>query len=172
MMKQLKAVQQKGSALLFSFILLIALTFIAIASVNTGIMEVKMATNIEEQMNAFQMANAAIDFVLSDTDTNLPKASGGTVTVTIIDCADGNPCVTDPAGLVLPTVPFTTATGESTTTDIVYTACGPAPRGTGSSLIAFSSYAYRISTDVNKTANGRGRSSQRQGYLELGPKCA
>ena len=58
-MHQMNYKTQQGSALLFAFVLLIALTFIAIASVNTGVMGVRMASNVEEEMNAFQTSRAS-----------------------------------------------------------------------------------------------------------------
>jgi hypothetical protein len=50
--------------------------------------------------------------------------------------------------------------------------CGLPPRTTrGSSLVVYSSFGYRIASDVDRIATGRGRSSVRLGYVILGPKC-
>ena len=168
MMNPIKISSQHGSALLFAFVLLLALTFIAIAAVNTGVMGTKMATNIEEEINASQTATSMIDYILGDPDTHLPTT--GSATVTVFDCAD-NACTTDPA-VAYPAEVFATATNESLFLEIDYTNCGNPPRmGQGVSLAKFSSFSYRISADIDRVTTGRGKSSQRQGYMELGPKC-
>ena len=167
----LKTNTQTGSALLFAFVLLIALTFIAIASVNTGIMEAKMATNVEEEINSFQTAASMIDYILSDTETHLPGT--GSATVTAFDCSDGDdPCDTEPATATFPEEVFKTIQDESLTVVIDYTNCGLPPRlEAGVDMQNFSSFSYRISANLNRIATGRGKSGQRQGYMELGPKC-
>ncbi len=147
--------------MLFCIILLVALTYIAITSANTSIMQVRMASAVEEQMNAFQVASAGVDFTISDT-SNLPTtgALNTANTITLIP----NTAVGDT---------FYAATGEIVTTTATRTAdCGVPPRTrVASSLLAFSSFEYRIESDVNKIASRRGRSHQRQGYIVLGPKC-
>jgi Tfp pilus assembly protein PilX len=174
-MKRSSAItHQKGSALLFAFILLLALTFIAVASVNTGVMEVKMASSVEEEMNAFQTAAATVDFVMSDTNY-LPATGALNVPKTVLNCTNGA-CVTDPPGITLPGTTLNTAgsggeeiiTGTATRT----ADCGLPPRmSKSSSLLNFSSFGYKVASDVDKTANNRGRSHQRHGFLTLGPKC-
>jgi hypothetical protein len=149
--------RQRGTALLFSMIILVALTFIGVAAVNTGVMEVRMAGHLEEQMNAFQTAQAVIDYVISDSG-NLP-ATGPLNTPSTVALPDEDP--------------FTVNTGETLTAQAERVIdCGQPPRIRGaSSLLAFSSFSYKISADVDKVATGRGQSYQRQGYMILGPKC-
>lgn len=157
-----------------SFILMIALTFIAIASVNTGVLEVKMAGSVEEQMNAFQTSAAGIDFLMSDEDY-LPATSTLGTPVTVVACTNGA-CTTNPSGITLPGTTFDTAgsSGEETV-DLIATRtedCGLPPRtSTASSLLNFSSFGYEVESDVDKTENNRGRSDQVTGFITLGPKC-
>ncbi len=160
MMKSINLVQ-RGSALLLCLILLIGLTFIALSAVQTGIMEVRMASAVEEEMNAFQTAQAAIDFTISDT-TNLPTTGALNTPNTVTLSPDTN---TDDA--------FYTATGETVTASTQRTVdCGAPPRTrVASSLLNFSSFEYKISSNVDKRKTRRGRSHQRQGYITLGPKC-
>jgi len=168
-MHQMNYKTQQGSALLFAFVLLIALTFIAIASVNTGVMGVRMASNVEEEMNAFQTSRALIDFILNDTTAHLPAATIGTITVVALDCTNGS--CTNPSGTALPAGTFDTVGSDTIIATVEYTACGLAPRSAGTSLPAFSAYSYKISGDIDRTINRRGFSQQRQGYMQLGPKC-
>ncbi len=168
--------RQKGSALLFSFIMLFALTFIAIASVNTSIMGLKMSGAVEEEMNAFQTAAAGIDLALSkidDTSVYVPTGNLDVANV-IVDCTDMSCTVA--TGVVLPGTTFDTyGTGGEETIKISITRtadCMPLPRSrTGSSLVIFKGSAFRISADVDKTDNNRGRSHHRNGVMKRVVSC-
>jgi Tfp pilus assembly protein PilX len=148
--------KQRGSGMLAALILILSLTFLGVAATRTSVMELRMARNLEEEMNIFQTAQAAVDSVISDT-ANLP-VSGPLFT---------------PTTVTLSGTPFDTVTGEVLTAQAERTVdCGPPPRiAKGASLRSFSSFSYRISADVDKLATGKGRSYVRQGYLVLGPKC-
>lgn len=162
---------QRGAALVFAFIFLVALGLIGVASVGTSVMELHMASNAEEEMNAFQTAQSAIDFLASNpsvlpsggplntpTDVPLPTTSpsvfqlstGETIRSLGSACAATTPC------------------GQATRV----VQCAPPPRASGgSSLLSFSAFSYRLSSDVNKTATGKGQAALRQGHILLGPKC-
>lgn len=174
-MKNIQSLKyQSGSALLMSFILMIALTFIAIASVNTGVMEIKMSTAVEEEMNAFQTAAAGVDFVISNT-AYLPASGAINTPTTVINCTN-TACTTIPNGINLPGTTFATAgTSNEETVTVIATRtadCGLPPRtGDPSSVLNFSSFAYEVEANVDKTDNNRGRSNQLSGFMKLGPKC-
>ena len=177
MSNPMKISGQKGSALLFSFILLFALTFIAIASVNTSVMGLRMSSSVEEEMNAFQTAAAAIDLALSFTDDTTIFVPTGALDVAnvIINCTNGNDC-NPAASVTLPGTTFNTvgSSGEETITlSITRSAdCMPLPRTTtGSSLVIFKGSSYRISADVDKTDNNRGRSHHRNGVMKRVLAC-
>lgn len=162
-MKTSDRLRQSGTALLLCLILLISLTLIALASVQTGIMEVRMAGAIEEQMNASQTAHSAIDFTVSDT-TYLPTTGATGIPVDV--ALTPNTLTTDTFygdGILGVQI-------EANATRIVD--CGTPPRTRiSSSLLAFSSFEYRIAADVDRTSIRRGKSHQRQGWITLGPKC-
>ena len=141
--------KQHGSALLFSIILLIALTFTAVISVQTGIMEVRMAGALQDEMEAFQTAQSAIDFVISD-NANLPTTGA----------------INTPIDVVLTGNAFSIEAGETVTADVQLTStCGVLPRMTlGFSAGTFYGYKWKISADV-------GRSHQRQGYIKTVLAC-
>jgi len=144
---------------------MISLTLIALSSVQTGIMEVRMAGAVEEQMNASQTAHSAIDFVLSDT-TYLPTtgALNTPVDVTL------TPATVSTDAFYAYDVSGMTEIVEANAERVVD--CGTPPRTRiSSSLLAFSSFEYKIAADVDKTATKRSKSHQRQGYITLGPKC-
>lgn len=174
----MKISRQKGSALLFAFIMLFALTFIAIASVNTSVMGLKMSSAVEEEMNAFQIAAAAIDLALENTDDTTVFLATGDLDVEneVLNCTGGTACTTVGSVTTQGTTFDTEASNsgaESITLTITRTAdCMPLPRGpTASSLVLFKGSSYRISADVDKTDNNRGRSHQRNGAMKRVLSC-
>ncbi len=150
--------RQRGAALVISLVMLAGLTLMATSAVETAVMGLKIARNSEEAANAFQTAQAAIDFALSDTD--LLPMTGNLNTPTDV-AVTGDPFVVD------------SGAGEELTTVAERTMdCGAPPRlANGSSLLTYSTFSFRIGADLDRTATGRGQSSIRQGYLVLGPKC-
>jgi len=63
-MKQVKVpVKQKGVALAIALILLIGVTVVSLASLNTSLLELVMAGSNEARMTAFQKAQAGLDAV-------------------------------------------------------------------------------------------------------------
>ena len=62
---------QAGAVLVLVLMMLIGITLISMATVNTSVMELRMARNAESGVNNFQTALSAIDFVISDP-ANLP----------------------------------------------------------------------------------------------------
>ena len=63
---------QNGVVLVIVLMMLIGITLISMATVNTSVMELRMARNAESGVNNFQTALSAVDFVISDP-ANLPK---------------------------------------------------------------------------------------------------
>ena len=149
---------QHGTALIITLILMASLTLIGMSSVNTGVMSLRIARNVEEQYNAFQLAQSAVDFVTSDS-ANLPVS--GTLNSLQTVTLSGSTFTVD------------TVAGETLIAQAERVLdCGPPPRfSNGTSLLAYSASSFRVYADVDRTATGRGRASLRQGFLSLGPKC-
>lgn len=148
--------KEQGTVLVISLIMLASLSMISLAAVDSAVLGMHIARNTEEKMNAFQVAQSAVDQAISDT-ANLPMTGAlGTQT-----------------NVTLSGSPFTTQTGDAISATAERTIdCGLPPRLTnGTSLLAYSSFSFRVAADVDRTANGRSYSSVRQGYLVLGPKC-
>lgn len=162
---------QRGAALVFAFIFLVALGLIGVASVGTSVMELHMASNAEEEMNAFQTAQSGIDFMASDPSV-LPSAGPlntpvditlPTSPVTVFQLSAG-----ETIRSLGSTCPPNTPCGQATRV----LECAPPPRVSGgSSLLSFSAFSYRLSSDVDKTATGKGQAALRQGHIVLGAKC-
>ena len=156
--KHTLAKRQQGTALVIALVMLTSLTLISTASVDSAVMGLRIARNVEEQANAFQTAQAAVDAVIADI-SNLPMT--GPLNQPNAVTLSGNPFVAD------------TGAGESIGAEATRTIdCGIPPRlSNGTSLLAYSAFSFRVAADVDRTATGRGESAIRQGHLIIGPKC-
>ena len=155
---------QKGTALMVAMLILVGITLLSLAGINTSILELRMARNAESAGSAFQTAVAATEQVLSNT-SNLP-ATGP---------LDPKTAIALPA-----TAPFICNDGDcadGAQEEILAWAtrkqdCAPPPRARlASSLTSFSAFVYEAEAQVDKNFTGNGRSGLRQGYILLGPKC-
>jgi len=150
---------ERGSALVFSMIILVALTLLGITAAATSTPGLRMAANAEDEMNVFQTAQAVIDNILSNP-TVLP-------TVGALDTPSA------PLPLTNVTTAFYVTAGETIQgTATRTTDCGLPPRlKNASSLNNFSTMGYRVDSSVNRLATGHGQSSLSQGFLTLIRKC-
>ncbi|MGB5591475.1 MAG: PilX N-terminal domain-containing pilus assembly protein [Gammaproteobacteria bacterium] len=62
--------RQSGAALVVGLVLLLVLTILAVATMNTASLEVTMASNNQNGQSAFQMAETGIDVNLATADNN------------------------------------------------------------------------------------------------------
>ncbi len=155
--------RQKGTALMVAMVILIGITLLSLAGINTSILELRMARNMEASANTFQTAMAALDFIFSDPDNNLPVSGDTNVTI--------NVTLPDDAG-VDGEVFDVTGADSITATAVRLLDCAPPPRARlGQSLAAFSAFVYEASVTVDKNDTGNGRIGMAQGYILMGPKC-
>lgn len=164
--------RQKGTALMVALIILIGITLLSLAGVNTSILELRMARNTEATSNTFQVAMAGLDYVVSD-ENNLPTTGALN---TPHDCTDPNANVIAlPAGTL-----FSCNDGDCNNQqeeEICLTAarvddCAPPPRARlASSLTSYSAFNYEAQVQVDKNVTGNGRTKMVLGYILLGPKC-
>ena len=147
---------QAGAVLVLVLMMLIGITLISMATVNTSVMELRMARNAESGVNNFQTALSAVDFVISDP-ANLPTI--GPLMV--------------PTAVALTGTVFTVSGGDSLTASAVRVSeCGLPPRmRAANSLMAFSAFNYEITANLDKNNSGMGRTGVVQGFLRLAPKC-
>lgn len=148
--------RQRGVVLVVVLMMLIGITLISMATLNTSVMELRMARNTEFGVNNFQTALSAIDFVITDP-TNLPTVG---------------PLMT-PNQVTLTGSLFSATTGDTVTASAIRVAeCGLPPRmRAANSLMAYSAFNYEITADIDKNLSGMGQTGVVQGYLQIGPKC-
>jgi Tfp pilus assembly protein PilX len=151
-------------ALIVSLIMLVGVTVIAIAGVNQSSMELRMARNLASGAETFEIAEAAIDFMLNDPASTLP-VSGSVLVPTDVPL----PGTTDPGTV------FYTASGSNNSITATATRlldCAPPPRAVfGTSVTVYSAFVFEVSGDADRTGTGDGRTGISQGYVQLGPKC-
>ncbi len=147
---------QRGVTLLVVMVILIGISLISIASVNTSVMELRMARNVEATIHNYQTALATIDYVIADP-SNLPTLGPLNLPVTV----------------TLTGAPFNTSTGDSLAATATRTEdCAAPPRMVAaSSMRAYSAFRFEITANLDKNASGMGQSGIVQGYIQLGPKC-
>ena len=147
---------QKGVVLIVVLMMLVGITLISMAAVNTSVMELRMARNAEYGVNTFQTALSAVDFVISNP-ANLPTLGP----------------LMQPTPVTLTGSMFAAGTGDTVTAAAVRVGeCGLPPRmRSANSLMAFSAFTYEITADLDKNVSGMGRTGIVQGYVQLGPKC-
>lgn len=151
-----RGLRQKGVVLVVVLMMLIGVTLIGMAAVNTGVMELRMARNAEFGINNFQTALSAVDFVISDP-ANLPAVGP----------------LMQPSPVSLSGSVFSAAAGDTVTASAARVGeCGLPPRmRSANSLMAFSAFDYEITASLDKNGTGSGQAGIVQGFLQMGPKC-
>jgi len=147
---------QHGAVLVLVLMMLIGITLISMATVNTSVMELRMARNAESGVNNFQTALSAVDFVIANP-ANLPTVG---------------PLMLPTAANLTGSV-FAVSGGDTLTASAVrVNECGPPPRmRAANSLMAFSAFNYEITANLDKNKSGMGQTGVVQGFLRLAPKC-
>ena len=147
---------QKGVVLVVVLMMLIGITLISLATVNTSVMELRMARNAEFGVNNFQTALSAVDFVISDP-TTLPTVGP----------------LMQPTPVTLTGAMFAASAGDTVTASATRVSeCGLPPRmRAANSLMAYSAFDYEITANLDKNGSGMGQTGVVQGFLQMGPKC-
>jgi hypothetical protein len=141
---------QQGAALLTALAFLTVITIIAVVSMDSSNMQLRMANSQEEKSSARETAQSCIDKVINDPNNFVVTGTEGTVSddVTI------------------------TGLTEFSHTDLTLTELDlmAAPRGIGSSADKFKAALFDVACSYDNTASGRGKDSLAQGFLLLVPK--
>lgn len=148
--------RQGGFVLIVVLLILIGVTLISTAAVNTSVMELRMARNAEFNVNNFQTAVSAVDFVIAD-HTNFPTVGP----------------LRMPVDVPLTGSVFTEKAGESVSaTAARMEECSLPPRmRAANSMMAYSAFTYEVRATIDKNQSGMGQTGIAQGYLNMGPKC-
>jgi len=143
--------QQNGAALLVALSFLVVITLISLTAMRSTTTELRLANNNEERVAAEQMAQSAIDSVVSNPDNFVVT---GTENQTQTPALDSN----DISEFAHASVTLT----EGATTN--------PPRGLGVSAEKFQGTLFHVDGSYNNLAGGRGQSFIGQGIVLLIPK--
>jgi len=154
---------QRGVALFTALIILVALTLVSLGSLGTSILELRMSTNEESRIGAFQSAQSAIDAVIKDSDTNY----------VVIGTVGNTKCYNWPSacntsvtgGLPAPLGNFNQVKIERTAEQ----GCPPRTRLAASSCTSMNSAPFTTYSTYDGLTLGRGKSELVQGYITLIP---
>ncbi|MDH3379422.1 MAG: PilX N-terminal domain-containing pilus assembly protein [Gammaproteobacteria bacterium] len=137
---------QQGVALAVSLVLLLVLTIIGVASLNTTALEEKMSTNIQEDHRAFTAAESGIRIGLD---------GGVTLDLHVVDTVDQDFVDPDDTSRVMADAHVETA----------FIGWSPPKRGSGYSAISFQAANFDISSEG--TAGAGARSVVHQGVGQI-----
>ena len=144
---------QRGSALVVALLILVTVTVLALSSMSSSLMELRMVHGTQATIDNFQTAAGAIDLVLANPD-NLPMTG-----------ALDNPQPRDLTP-VFPPPPEVLATVARTQE------CLPPPRARlPSSVDQYSAFVHEVVARVDRNQNSQGRLGMTQGHILIGPRC-
>ena len=146
--------QQRGAALIISLVLLMVLTVLGVATMNTATLELAMAGNMQQQQYAFQAAESAMDVALAETADIVVDET--TAPGDVVDTIDDYQYKAD-ALLVATATAGTTFRGISA-----------APPGSGWEFGTMSALHFQVAAEANTTGQGA-RSLQRSGFYVMAP---
>jgi len=144
--------KQNGAALLVALSFLVVITLISLTAMRSTTTELRLASNNEERVAAEQLAQSAVDSVMSNPDNFVVTGVEGTEDTSVsLDSS----AVSEFANANITLTEGTTANP---------------PRGLGVSAEKFQGTMFHIDGEYDNLNNGRGRAFIGQGIVLLVPK--
>jgi len=156
---------QRGASLFVSLILMTALTLVALGSLSTSLMELRMANNTESGMSAFQQAQAGIDATLA-APANYYIVNGS---IGDTRCYNISGCVATIASMPEPIAPPDVGVNKLRITRVTNETCPPRTRNTATSCAKLRATSFVSESTYNNTFAGQGQAELAQGYIRLMP---
>jgi type IV pilus assembly protein PilX len=144
--------KQNGAALLVALSFLVVITLISLTAMRSTTTELRLASNNEERVAAEQLAQSAVDAVMSNPDNFIVTGVEGTEDTSI---ALNSNQVSEFANASITVTEGTTANP---------------PRGLGVSADKFQGTMFHIDGEYNNLDGGRGQAFIGQGIVLLVPK--
>lgn len=153
---------QRGASLFVSLVLMTALTLVALGSLSTSLMELRMANNTEAGMSAFQRAQAGIDVTLANpAEYYIVNGSiGDTRCYSITGCTASIASMPEPIDDDTHKVRITRVTNET---------CPPRTRDSATSCAKLRATSFVSESAYNNALAGQGQAELAQGYIRLMP---
>ncbi|MCH7831124.1 MAG: hypothetical protein IIB75_11290 [Proteobacteria bacterium] len=152
---------------MISLIFLIAITVLAISSMRSSNISLRMAQNEESQVAAMQAAQALADAIVADPNSTLVVGQSGYTTCTTgeVNCDSYALAVGDQTLATAVSYNYISARVERT--GAIFR---PPPRIVESSIDKFTSASFRVTATYDRTADGLGYRQISEGVLILVPK--
>jgi hypothetical protein len=159
--------RQSGVVLVAALLLLLTITLVALTSMQGSTLELRMATNEQERMEAFQTAQATIDYILDNPSSFLVKGDVAGYTVCTANLSGCNEATLDLDADVTGS-PFDD-TQDSVEVTRLDPATMPPPRGLEMSADKFTVANFSVDGKHDAAATGGGYAEIVQGYMRLVP---
>lgn len=160
---------QRGAVLFTSLMFLVVATFIALASIRSGVLELRMSLNDEIRVNAFQQAQSLADWVAA-TPSATPVVGDEdfkrcTLEVSDADCDLSEGFVSD--GDLAARIAAVAGDGGELSVSVqrAGSAEAPCPRGIGNTAVGTGCAPFRVRARYDMAAQGGGRAEIREGVL-------
>ena len=162
--------KQTGAVLFTALIFMVVMTVIALASIRSSTLELRMSLNEETRVTAFQRAQA-----LSDSIMFAPGTTPVIGAVGYRICAASVPLsvICDQRDLIIPdaNVQASFAAGHlSAVVERLGSERRPPPRGIESSVDKFGAATFRVESTYDSAVAGLGGSDLSEGIMALVPK--
>lgn len=151
MAKKLTINKQNGAALLVALSFMVVITLISLTAMRSTTTELRLAANNEERIAAEEVAQSAIDSVVSNPSNFIVTGTEGETETPALD--ENDIAEFAQAGVTLT---------EGTTTN--------PPRGLGVSAEKFQGTLFHVDGTYGDLSNGRGQAFIGQGVVLLVPK--
>jgi len=168
---------QRGAALFTALMFLIVLTLISLAAMRSSTLEMKMASNDEARLSAFQRTQAIVDATIGDTDNvqvlgavGRRVCTGGSAADTPdnIACDDVDRGDSYGVSLASDTYDDDVADGKiKVAVTRLSPAEAPAPRAIGTSAAVYAVANFKIDAYYDGTEDGLGRGRIVEGVMVL-----
>jgi len=162
--------KNRGAALITSLVLMMALTMVSLAAIQTTAMQVQISGNDEATFEADQYAQSVVDAVI-ETSTNFVIGASNGYTVC---AASETGC--DATSLTLNDPMFSSVngginatTGVQAKVTLVKTGTAPRMAKDASSADKFPAAYFKITGTYDEISNNRGKSTVNQGFILVFP---
>lgn len=163
--------RQHGMALLIALIMLVVMTLFALSAVRFSSLEIKMSSNDEMIVEAFEKAVSITDATIANpSNTPVTGADGYTVCTANLVSKPGSGCNVFDLALPDGFEAAALAKGQITVKSILKDADKPPPAAIGSSLKLVGAASFQVEGGYDRTADGLGRDQINEGALILYPK--
>ena len=153
-MKTRDRTSQRGSALVVALLILVTVTVLALSSMSSSLVELRMAHGTQATNDNFQVAAGAIDLTLANPN-NLPMTGA----------------LNHPQAFALDTSVFPSTLGASATVSRTQECLAPPRARLPNSADQYSAFVHEVVAHVDRNETSQGRLGMTQGHILIGPRC-